>query len=98
MRRADRVAAMALLASPLIDKEETMPRDPDKERKVMDIVQQYDGRSITLDDSSITVSIPSDDRDSIFQSHVRSEGFNFHRESKPSGSHSADDNWYKILV
>lgn len=61
MRRADRVAAMALLASPLIDKEETMPRDPDKEKKVMDIVQQYDGRSITLDDSSITASIPSDD-------------------------------------
>ena len=52
---------MALLASPLIDKEETMPRDPDKEKKVMDIVQQYDGRSITLDDSSIAASIPSDD-------------------------------------
>jgi len=38
-------------------------RDPDKEKKVMDIIQRYDGRTVTLDDSSITVSNPSDDRD-----------------------------------
>jgi hypothetical protein len=64
----------------------------------MDIIQRYDGRTIALDDSSITVSIPSDDRDREFQAHARSEGFNFHREPKPSGSHHADDNWYKISV
>jgi hypothetical protein len=74
-----------------------MPRDPDKEKQLMDIVQQYDGRTVTLDDSSITVSIPSDDRDRNFQAHARSEGLNFHREPKPSDRHSADDNWYKIL-
>ena len=52
-----------------------MPRDPDKEKKVMEILQQYDGRTITLDDSSITVSIPSDNRDNLFRAHAGSEGF-----------------------
>jgi hypothetical protein len=75
-----------------------MPRDPDKEKKVMEILEQCDGRTVTLGDSSITVSIPSDVKDNEARAALTSAGLSFHREPQPDGKQNPAVNWYKIDV